>query len=77
MTSTTVTTLAAVGEPAIRPLRFATVLAVELRKLTDTRSGRGLLAATLVAATAVLVRKVTRRRRRDVVRQLQRAARPR
>ena len=44
---------------AIRPLRFATLLDVERRKLTDTRSGRGLLAGTLAAAAAVLVWKVT------------------
>ena len=44
---------------AIRPLRFTTLLDVERRKLTDTRSGRGLLAATVAAAAAVLVWKVT------------------
>jgi hypothetical protein len=44
---------------AVRPLRFATLLDVERRKLTDTRSGRGLLAGTVAAAAAVLVWKVT------------------
>ena len=45
--------------PAIRPLRFPTLLAVELRKMTDTRSGRGLLAVTLASSVAVLVWKTT------------------
>ncbi len=47
-------TLMTMTLPAVRPLRFGTVLAVELRKLVDTRSGRGLLAATLGASAAVL-----------------------
>jgi ABC-type transport system involved in multi-copper enzyme maturation permease subunit len=37
----------------IRPLRFSTILSVELRKATDTRSGRGLLA--LIGGLTVLV----------------------
>ena len=45
--------------PAIHPLRFPTLLAVELRKMTDTRSGRGLLAVTVAASAAVLVWKLT------------------
>jgi ABC-type transport system involved in multi-copper enzyme maturation permease subunit len=57
--TTTLAEPSAVVMPAIRPLRFPTLLTVELRKMTDTRSGRGLLAATVVAAGAVLVWKVT------------------
>lgn len=45
--------------PMIRPLRFSTLLGVELRKMTDTRSGRGLLATTVAACAAVLAWKVT------------------
>lgn len=44
--------------PPIRPLRFPTLLAVELRKMIDTRSGRGLLAGTVGATVAVLVWKI-------------------
>jgi len=43
----------------IRPLRFPTLLAVELRKMVDTRSGRSLIAVTTAASLAVLVWKVT------------------
>jgi ABC-type transport system involved in multi-copper enzyme maturation permease subunit len=49
---------AAAGQPTIRPLRFPTLLAVEVRKMLDTRSGRSLLASTVVVSAAVLVWKV-------------------
>jgi ABC-type transport system involved in multi-copper enzyme maturation permease subunit len=58
MNTTTTSLTSAVG-PAVRPLRFATLLDVELRKATDTRSGRALLATTLAAGVAVLVWKMT------------------
>jgi hypothetical protein len=41
-----------------QPLRFATLTSVELRKMTDTRSGRWLIATILTLVTAVLVWKV-------------------
>jgi len=44
--------------PAVRPLRFPTLLAVETRKMLDTRSGRGLIAAALALATGVLAWKL-------------------
>ncbi|MEO8693192.1 MAG: ABC transporter permease [Acidimicrobiales bacterium] len=40
------------------PLRFSTLTSVELRKMTDTRSGRWLLASILALVTAVLAWKV-------------------
>ncbi|MET0324179.1 MAG: ABC transporter permease [Ilumatobacteraceae bacterium] len=43
----------------IRPLRFPTLTAVELRKMTDTRSGRWLLATIVGLVGAVLVYKMT------------------
>jgi ABC-2 type transport system permease protein len=43
----------------IEPLRFSTVVAVELRKMTDTRTSRGLLAAIGALLAAVLVWKVS------------------
>jgi ABC-type transport system involved in multi-copper enzyme maturation permease subunit len=57
--TTTVLRPSATDLPAIRPLRFPTLVAVELRKMLDTRSGRGLLATTIAASAAVLVWKVT------------------
>lgn len=45
--------------PAIRPLRFPSLFPVELRKTTDTRSGRALLVLTAAAVVFVLVWKVT------------------
>ena len=54
MTVYPLTTIAA--EP--RPLRFATLTSVELRKMTDTRSGRWLIATLLTLVTGVLVWKV-------------------
>lgn len=48
--------------PPIPPLRFPTLLAVELRKMIDTRSGRGLLAGTVGATVAVLVWEIATRR---------------
>jgi hypothetical protein len=41
-----------------RPLRFSTLTSVELRKMTDTRSGRWILVAILGLATGVLAWKV-------------------
>ena len=53
-------------EPAaaapIRPLRFPTLTSVELRKMTDTRSGRWLLATIIGLVGAVLAYKVTQTR---------------
>lgn len=46
------------AEP-IRPLRLGTLLAVELRKMTDTRSARGVLAATLGLVVSALVWELT------------------
>jgi hypothetical protein len=43
----------------IRPLRFSTLTAVELRKMTDTRSGRGLIATVIGLVAVVLTWKVT------------------
>ncbi len=41
-----------------RPLRFSTLTSVELRKMTDTRSGRGILLGILASVTGVLIWKV-------------------
>jgi ABC-type transport system involved in multi-copper enzyme maturation permease subunit len=41
-----------------RPLRFATLASVEFRKMTDTRSGRWLIATILTIVTGVLIWKV-------------------
>ena len=41
-----------------RPLRFATLTSVEFRKMTDTRSGRWLIATILTIITGVLTWKV-------------------
>jgi ABC-type transport system involved in multi-copper enzyme maturation permease subunit len=57
--STTLVHPSARALPAVRPVRFPTLLRVELRKMTDTRSGRGLLGATVAASAAVLVWKMT------------------
>jgi hypothetical protein len=43
----------------IRPLRLPTLVAVELRKMTDTRSARGVLAGTLGLVVLALVWKLT------------------
>ncbi|MEO5901456.1 MAG: ABC transporter permease [Ilumatobacteraceae bacterium] len=42
----------------IRPLRFSTLTSVELRKMTDTRSGRGLIAGVIGLVAVVLAWKV-------------------
>jgi ABC-type transport system involved in multi-copper enzyme maturation permease subunit len=56
---TTLTLTPSDGAPVpVRPLRFPTLLAVELRKMTDTRSARGLLAASVAATAGVLAWKV-------------------
>jgi hypothetical protein len=47
----------AVAAP-VRPLRFPTLLGVELRKMTDTRSGKALLAGTVAVSAGVLAWKV-------------------
>lgn len=57
--TTTLVPSPATDLPAIRPLRFPTLFAVELRKMTDTRSGRAVLALTAAAGVFVLVWKVT------------------
>lgn len=44
--------------PAIRRLRFSTLLSAELRKMHDTRSGLALLASTVAASVGVLLWKV-------------------
>ena len=41
-----------------RPLRFTTLTSVEFRKMTDTRSGRWLIATILTIVTGVLIWKV-------------------
>jgi hypothetical protein len=41
-----------------RPLRFSTIASVEVRKMTDTRSGRWILLSILAIASAVLAWKV-------------------
>jgi ABC-type transport system involved in multi-copper enzyme maturation permease subunit len=43
----------------IRPLRFSTLTGIEMRKMTDTRSGRWLLGTILALAAFGLVWKVT------------------
>jgi hypothetical protein len=43
----------------IRPLRFSTLMSVETRKMTDTRSGRAILGAIVGLAGVVLVWKLT------------------
>jgi hypothetical protein len=43
----------------VRPLRLTTLVSVELRKMTDTRSGRGVLAGTLGLVVFALVWKLT------------------
>jgi hypothetical protein len=43
----------------VRPLRLPTLVSVELRKMTDTRSARGVLAGTLGLVVFALVWKVT------------------
>lgn len=48
-----------VSEP-VRPLRLPTLMSVELRKMTDTRSARGVLAGTLALVVFVLVWKITK-----------------
>jgi hypothetical protein len=47
-----------VDEP-VRPLRLPTLVAVELRKMTDTRSARGVLAGTLALVLFALIWKLT------------------
>ena len=47
------------SSPPIRPLRMSTLLSVELRKSTDTRSGRALLALIVGLIAMVLVWKIT------------------
>jgi hypothetical protein len=47
-----------VTEP-VRPLRLPTLVSVELRKMTDTRSARGVLAGTLGLVVFALVWKLT------------------
>lgn len=42
----------------VRPIRFSTLTAIEMRKMTDTRSGRWLLATILALATLGLAWKV-------------------
>jgi len=49
---------ATVDTAPVRPLRSTTLLAVELRKMTDTRSGRAVLAGAVAATVAVLTWKV-------------------
>ncbi len=57
--STTLTPAAGSALPAIRRLRFSTLLSVELRKMHDTRSGLALLASTVAASAGVLLWKVS------------------
>jgi ABC-type transport system involved in multi-copper enzyme maturation permease subunit len=46
-------------DPPTRPLRFSTLTWVELRKMTDTRSGRWLLVTIVGLVAGVLVYKLT------------------
>src|SRR5262245_57228050 len=58
MTTTLVHPSVAVAAARVRPLRFPTLLAVELRKMTDTRSGKALVAGTVAVSAGVLAWKV-------------------
>ena len=42
-------------DPTVQPVRFSTLLHVELRKTVDTRSGRWLLIGTAVGTVAIVV----------------------
>lgn len=57
-TLTSATGATGAAAPAVRRLRFPTLLAVELRKMHDTRSGQALLATTVAASVGVLGWKV-------------------
>lgn len=61
-TTTTTTTATGVGETAaaVRPQRFATLVRVEIRKMTDTRSGKALLGGLIGLAVVLLAWKVSR-----------------
>lgn len=59
MTTTPLALLPPATTEPVRPLRLPTLVAVELRKMTDTRSARGVLAATLGLVAFALVWKIT------------------